>query len=696
MNKLILFLNVFVILLLTACVKDLDQVPKSSITDDSFWQTEDDAMAGVIGMHGVLRTTMDLEYFKWGDMRGEYYNYGFEVTHGAGYQYYFENRLDEENAGDQYQVIYKAISEANAVLHFVPSISFNDDTKKDQVLGMAHGFRAYCYFLLARTWGDVPVVDAHITGYDDVTALQIPRSPLNDVYGLIDSDIEEALTLMGEENVIADKYIISRPALLAIKAEVALTKATLLGQDVAGNAQLALDCVNECLGSAQVDFVPAYEDIFKTTNKKNSEIVWAMAYFLDEGMTTKPLASRMYVSPEKWGEIGDAANKEEVLITFESAGFSSDVDAQTGNSYNAWDGGTTVGGAWVGPSEAGACGWDNDGGGNSLDGNTLEGPYDNVGDGYMRVSAQKQVLVKLPAHIEDINYIGCLAKLAGSAGSFEDEEKTLTFEVSLDEGSNWSSLGSVIINANYAAKTSLWEMEFETPVAKQDKPIWVRFSTGGVKIHIFDNLRFLSSKSAAPVYDPNGVNPGNNSVSFNYATYKPEICQKFVDANDPRAAQTFKLVYDTDGTDLGAIAYKYRGEFEESTGNRHYVSDVILYRAGELALMAAEAHLLLGNNTDAINAITALRGRVGLTTNIDADTESVRKALIDEYMFETMGEGKRWFQLLRFGGSATVKSILDETAPDVYMYDNMPVYSPLSRSIITRNPELEQTEGYPY
>ena len=685
-----------VVTLFSSCVNDLDQAPLSSITDASFWQTEDDAMAAVIGMHGVLRTTMDFEYFQWADMRGEYYNYGFEVTHGNSYQFYFENRLDEENAGVQYETIYKAISEANAILHFVPGISFNDDEEKQQVLGMAYGFRAYCYFLLARTWGDVPVVDAHIAGYDDVTALQIPRTPVAQVYELIDSDLTEALTLMGESNVITDKYIISRPAVLAIKAEVALTKASLLGLDKVANAQVALDCVNEVLGSSDVSFNPSYADIFNTSDKKNSEIVWAMAYFLDEGMTTKPLPSRMYVSPEKWGEIGDQVNKEEVLITFESAGFSNDVDAQTGNSYNAWDGGTTIGGAWVGPGEAGACGWDNDGGGNSLAGNTLDSPYDNVGDGYMRVSAQKKVLVKLPDHIEDINYIGCLAKLAGSSGDFTEEEKTLSFEASLDEGANWFPLGDIVINANYGAKTSLWESEFPEPLVKQDKPIWVRFSTGGVKIHIFDNLRFLSSKTAAPVYDPNGVNPGNNSVSFNYATYKAEICQRFVDAGDPRAESTFKLVYDTDGSDLGGIAYKYRGEFEESTGNRHYISDVILYRAGELALMAAEAHVLKGEYAEAIGVITQLRGRVGLSTTITADAESVTAALVDEYMFETMGEGKRWFQMLRFGGSATVKYILEATAPGMYFYENMPVYSPLSRSIMTRNPELDQTTGYPY
>lgn len=680
-------------LMATSCVSDLDQTPVSSITDGSFWQNENDAIAAVGGMHDRLRNIMSFNYFEWGDMRGEYYDYGFEVTHGDGYQYYFENRLNPSNAGAQFEPIYRTISEANAILHFVPNIDSMVEDEKNDVLGMAYGIRAYCYFLLARVWGEVPILDEHISDYSDVSDLQVSRSSIDEVYNLIDNDIELGLSLMAGSDGFENKYYMSRAALLAIKAEVALTKAGLLGQDVPQNAQIALDAINECLGNSSIGLINNYEDIFDTNNKLNNEIIWAMPYFINE-VTTKPLPSRMYVSFDKYSQLesGTGGNLDETYITFETGSFVSGDD-QTGDSYTAWEGGTTANGAWIGPETAGAIGWDNDGGANSLAGNTLEPPFNNVGNGYARVRISENVLIKLPETMSDVKYLGLLAKLAGNTSSFTEEERTVNFEVSTNQGVSWNDLASIVIDAGYAQNTKLHEIELNSKVEKQNGPLWIRFSTNAVNIHILDNIRILTEDYVF-IPSQNDVNPGNNSVSFNYLTYKPEVCKDFLQRGDSRAQHTFKLLFDDDGTDLGGIAYKYRGEYDTTTGNRNYISDIILYRAGELILMAAEANLLLGNFPQTLDNITQVRDRAGVTTNIALDQDSLRQALIDEYFLETMGEGKRWFQLLRFGGDQTVKSILEKVAPGEYLYEDIPTYNPLSTSILTRNPNLSQTNGY--
>lgn len=694
MKKYINYVQLVIILLLVGCTSDLDQSPVSGVTDNSFWKNENDATAALGGMHNRLRNIMPFDYFQWGDMRGEAYNYGFEVTHGDGYQFYFENRLNSENSGAQWDPIYRVISEANAILHFVPSIDYSNEEEKNMTLGMAYGLRAYCYFLIARTWGDAPIVDEHIQNYSDVAALQIARSPLSEVYALIDRDIEAGLSLMSK-NEIQDKYYMSRPALLAMKAEVALTKAGLLRENISQNAQVALDAINECFDSGQVNLINSFKDIFDTSNKKNQEIVWAMPYNLDEGLTTKPLASRMYVSADRYEQLESVTtggNKDETYISFETGSFTNSAN-QTGNSYNAWTGGTLLNGTWIGPETNGALGWDNDGGGNSLEGNELNSPFNSVGNGYARVNASENVLIKLPSHMKDIKYVGLLAKLAGNTSSYSDVERTVDFEVSTNLGSSWSLFGSIVIDAGYAANTKLHEINIANPIEGQGNPIWIRFSTGGVRIHILDNIRIQTS-SYVLIPSQDDVNPGNNSVSFNYVTYKPEVCKALLADADPRAEQTFKLLFDSDGTELGGIAYKYRGEFDASSGNRNYISDIILYRAGELKLMEAEAQLLLGNLQNAIDAIKEVRDRAGISTNITLDPTTVTAALVKEYLFETMGEGKRWFQMLRFGGGATVRLILEDLASNKYLYGKMPWYSPLSRSTLTRNPNLDQTDGY--
>lgn len=222
----------------------------------------------------------------------------------------------------------------------------------------------------------------------------------------------------------------------------------------------------------------------------------------------------------------EAQRTDEVYITFENF---ITGEAQTGNSYNAWDGGETDAGAWIGPGETAACGWDNDGGGNALDGNTLAAPFNNVGAGFLRVDLAKKVLVKLPANMSDVSYIGCLAKLTGSSSDYTIAQKTLTFEVSADEGQSWKNVGDVVVNANYGANTSLWEINLLNKVEQQNgKALWLRFYTGEAKLHIVDNIRILSSSfdaggdqleaiDANDLIIPRGYLLGNGK--WNNATY---------------------------------------------------------------------------------------------------------------------------------------------------------------------------------
>lgn len=145
------------------------------------------------------------------------------------------------------------------------------------------------------------------------------------------------LSLM-PENKIENRYFISRPALLSIKSELALTKAGLLGENVAENAQVVLDAISEFYGSGQVEVINSYKDIFDTSKKRNREIIWAMSYYLNKGLSTTPLPSRMYISAIRYAQIAAAVtgdNKDEAYITFETGSFATGA-AQTGNCYNTW------------------------------------------------------------------------------------------------------------------------------------------------------------------------------------------------------------------------------------------------------------------------------------------------------------------------------------------------------------------------
>lgn len=120
----------------------------------------------------------------------------------------------------------------------------------------------------------------------------------------------------------------------------------------------------------------------------------------------------------------------------------------------------------------------------------------------MRVNvAPAQIVIKLPESMSNGSYIGFLAKLAGSAGGFTVEEKTVTFESSTDQGNTWTAIGNVIMNADQAASTDLWEVTMSQVNQVATTPIWIRLYTGGVKFHVLDNIHILSDKGVSTSID---------------------------------------------------------------------------------------------------------------------------------------------------------------------------------------------------
>ena len=85
--------------------------------------------------------------------------------------------------------------------------------------------RAYTYFQLLRSWGDVPIIEEP-TLSDDVELK--PRSSKEDVMALILNDLENAIGLFAQEGY-KDKNKASKPAAYALKADALMWKAKVLG-----------------------------------------------------------------------------------------------------------------------------------------------------------------------------------------------------------------------------------------------------------------------------------------------------------------------------------------------------------------------------------------------------------------------------------------------------------------------------------
>lgn len=277
-----------------SCSDILETEPESIITVESFWQSEEDAIGGLYGMYNQFRVFAGRDLILVGAARSDLMQDGLA---NADFRIkYFENTLNEINADLNWLQMYRVINYANLVIKFVPSIDFVDENKKNDILAQAYAMRAYMYFVMARTWGDVPLITDPIEGYDAETTFK-PRTSVLEIFEFIKSDIDDALLLFSNDDFTENRSIWSRPATNMLKAEVYLwTGKTMSGGE--SDISIALSS----LENAEVENIRLLDDfnaIFDYNNKGNDEIILAVN-FTDKEASNNHF-QHMYISAFNFG-----------------------------------------------------------------------------------------------------------------------------------------------------------------------------------------------------------------------------------------------------------------------------------------------------------------------------------------------------------------------------------------------------------
>lgn len=165
------------------------------------------------------------------------------------------------------------------------------------------------------------------------------------------------------------------------------------------------------------------------------------------------------------------------------------------------------------------------------------------------------------------------------------------------------------------------------------------------------------------------------------------------DMHDQRS-QTFIEVYsDKAATTLVAtILNKFLGVTDG--GLRRNWNNVPVYRYADAVLLLAEAKNHLGE--DPTMEINEIRKRAygnaynaGTHGYVNSNKAANAKIILDERLKEFVGEGKRWWDLVRAGDN----HLFDEV-PTIKASEAYKIYYSISESMIANDSELKQTEGY--
>ena len=262
MKQIILLAGFVGCTLLSSCDNILDVQPESTITSGSFWKDPNDAKVYINGIYSAVRKWSNTSYY--GEDRGD----SFKPGEIGPVTVAWSQELLESNA-PSYRDAYNIIHHCNLLFYRIQGLQFSKKKEKNNILAECHFLRAYIYFQLLRSWGDVPIMKEP-TLSDDVELK--PRSSKEDVMKFILSDLEDAIGLFMQDGY-KDKNKASKPAAYALKADALMWKAKVLGggeQDL----RTAIDMIEKVEASG-VRLLENYQSVFANDNKKNDEIIFS-------------------------------------------------------------------------------------------------------------------------------------------------------------------------------------------------------------------------------------------------------------------------------------------------------------------------------------------------------------------------------------------------------------------------------------
>lgn len=268
--KKVIIIAIFSIFVYSGCEDNLDLVNPNAPTTTSYWNSPEEAEKGLNAVYHQLYQIGNYSrwiFFRYDLASDEAYSNSpwTELKEWTRFQYVNYNFW--EGGSNIWSDHYKAIYRANQVIAHVPDIEFEDQNRKDQIIGEAKFLRALHYFNLAVLWEDVPIV-LEPSNPDD----QPEQSSQEEVWAQVKKDLTEASEVLPPEWPDNWKGKPTKGAALAL-----LGKANMQTHDWAA-AKSAMEWLVEGNGKQYYGLVDNYKDNFTHLNENNIESVFEIQF----------------------------------------------------------------------------------------------------------------------------------------------------------------------------------------------------------------------------------------------------------------------------------------------------------------------------------------------------------------------------------------------------------------------------------
>lgn len=258
------------ILVVGGCQKFLDRKPLTATLDDL---NQGGLEGQVYGLYSNLRNSAGFTSIPWlamHDFRSDDTEKGSDPSDGAEWVAPFDHYAyvkDLWASNTYWDDHYSLINLANTAIQNADSLHLTDPASMINV-AEARFFRAFSYFDLVRTFGDVPKIDFRIY---NATQANIAKSPASAIYALIDADLQFAAANL--PTVWGNQY----PGRLTSGAAKALQAKAYLFR---GNWAQSLALCNQIISSGTYSLNSSYYGIFKDAGENCSESIFEIQAYV--------------------------------------------------------------------------------------------------------------------------------------------------------------------------------------------------------------------------------------------------------------------------------------------------------------------------------------------------------------------------------------------------------------------------------
>ncbi len=264
-------MKTLVSILLLACMVSCDNFLNEDLqgryTSQSYYKTEEQAVETVTSAYNsMLFNRTDNSLWVFGDVASDDAVKGSLPGDQIDIQYIDQFNVLPSNAEllKIWQCYYEGITRADNALYYIPGISMNEGLKS-RLLGESKFIRAWFYFNLTNIFGSVPLkLRPPLTQAD----VNVPLSPVEDVYAQIEKDLQEAVKVLPTE-YSSEEGRVTRGAAFGMLAKVYLYEK---------KYSLSLESIDSLDALGKYSLVPLYRQNFEAAGQNNAEDIFTIQH----------------------------------------------------------------------------------------------------------------------------------------------------------------------------------------------------------------------------------------------------------------------------------------------------------------------------------------------------------------------------------------------------------------------------------